>query len=140
MNKDKDFQNIMEKAKREAIANCFQFMKPKIIDCVKDERLTIAFPVLEQYLNPSKSMQGGFITAAFDNAFGALCYYSVEGAKITTIDISTSYQRPIFSDDELIIKVYIKLKGKTIVHMTGEAYNKENKLIATANTNIMIIN
>lgn len=140
MNNDKDFEDIMGKVKREGRANCFEFMKPKIIDCVKDERLILSFPVLEQYLNPAKSMQGGFITAAFDNAFGVLCYCSVECAKIATIDISTSYQRPIFSDDELIVKVYIKLKGKTIVHMTGEAYNKENKLIATANTNIMIIN
>ena len=83
--------------------------------------------------------QGGFITAAFDNTFGIFFIMESGGEALTTIDISTSYQRPIFLGDELIITVYIKQMGNTIVHMYGEAHNKENKLIATGNTNIMRI-
>ena len=41
--------------------------------------------------------------------------------------------------DKLIITVNIKSIGNTIVHMTGEAHNKEGKLIATSNTNIILI-
>ena len=77
-------------------ANCFDVMKPKIMEYVAKESLTIAFPILEEYLNPDGRMQGGFITAAFDNTFGALCFYEVKDLALpATIDISTSYQRPI---------------------------------------------
>lgn len=121
------------------LPSCVYIMKPKYIKYKKQESLTLSFPVLEKYLNPLKCMQGGFITAAFDNAFGIFCTVETGGEAITTIDISTSYQRPIFLGDELIITVYIRQMGNTIVHMYGEAYNKENKLIATANTNVMRI-
>lgn len=121
-------------------ANCFEVMKPKIIEYVSKESLTIAFPILEEYLNPDGRMQGGFITAAFDNTFGALCFYEVKDLALpATIDINTSYQRPIFMEDELIITVNIKSMGNTIVHMTGEASNKDGKLVATSTTNIMLL-
>jgi uncharacterized protein (TIGR00369 family) len=34
--------------------------------------LTVRFPVLEDHLNPFRSMQGGFIAAALDNTVGPL--------------------------------------------------------------------
>ncbi|MCY6485905.1 PaaI family thioesterase [Clostridium aestuarii] len=132
-----NINKCMEFGKEECIINCLEIMEPRYIDFFRNERLTVAFPILEQFLNPLKCMQGGFITAAFDNAFGAFCCLHEDLIPATTIDISTSYQRPIFLGDELIITVYMKLKGKTIIHMTGEAYNKENKLIATSSTNLM---
>jgi acyl-coenzyme A thioesterase PaaI-like protein len=50
--------------------NCFRFMQGRVVEYLPQERLTVAFPVLDEYLNPAGSMQGGFITAAFDNVFG----------------------------------------------------------------------
>ncbi|EDS76276.1 PaaI family thioesterase [Clostridium massiliodielmoense] len=131
--------NILDNEGNLKVASCVSIMEPKIVEYKKGESLTLSFPVLEKYLNPLKCMQGGFITAAFDNAFGIFFIMESEGEALTTIDISTSYQRPIFLGDELIITVYIKQMGNTIVHMYGEANNKENKLIATGNTNIMRI-
>ncbi|EES92066.1 PaaI family thioesterase [Clostridium botulinum] len=121
-------------------ANCINIMKPKVLEYKKGESLTLVFPVLEKYLNPLKSMQGGFITAAFDNAFGIFFITENHGELITTIDITTSYQRPIFLGDDLKIIVNIKQTGDNIVHMYGEGYNKEGKLVATCSTNIMRIN
>jgi len=51
----------------------------------------------------------------------------------------TNYHRPIFAGDELIVTASIIVKGKTKIHMTAEAYNRENKLIATASTNYMYL-
>lgn len=139
MSNENSFEGL-EKVLKEKHANCFGVMKPKIMEYVHKKSLTIAFPVLEEYLNPDGRMQGGFITAAFDNAFGALCFYEVKDLALpATIDISTSYQRPIFMGDELIITVNIKSMGNTIVHMTGDAKNKEGKLVATSTTNIMLL-
>lgn len=138
-NKTLSLLKKIEEATKGDLANCFNLMQPKVIEYIEEESLKIAFPVLEKYLNPRKSMQGGFITAAFDNAFGALFTCAIENKVGVTIDISTSYQRPIYLGDELIITAYLKLKGNTIIHMIAEAHNKEGKLIATANTNMMIV-
>ena len=119
--------------------NCFTFMQGRMIEFSKNESLSIAFPVHESYLNPAGSMQGGFITAAFDNVFGPLCQ-GITGTKATTtVDLYTNYHRPIFVGDELIITATVMVKGKTKIHMTAEAYNKENKLIATASTNYIFL-
>lgn len=120
--------------------NCMEIMEPKLVEYVVGESLILEFPVLEKFSNPGGGMQGGFISAAFDNVFGSFCFYETKGKPIATIDISTSYQRPIFIGDELIIKVEIKAMGKTIIHMTGEGRNKEGKLIATATTNFILLN
>jgi uncharacterized protein (TIGR00369 family) len=119
--------------------NCFVFMQGRMLEFNMDERLTIAFPVLESYLNPAGSMQGGFITAAFDNVFGPLCQAVTNRKATTTVDLYTNYHRPIFAGDELIITASIIVKGRTKIHMTAEAYNQEKKLIATASTNYMYL-
>ncbi|HOQ09826.1 MAG TPA: PaaI family thioesterase [Syntrophomonadaceae bacterium] len=111
---------------------CFSYMQGRILDFIEGESLTISFPVMKNYLNPNGSMQGGFITAAFDNVFGPLCYTATKTTATTTINIITSYHRPIYEGDELIITATVKNKGRTKIHMTAEAYNQENKLVATA--------
>lgn len=122
------------------VPHCFSFMQARVIDFVDGQSLTIGFPVLENYLNPARTMQGGFITAAFDNVFGPLCYSATRTTSTTTVDISTSYHRPIIAGDELIITATVKSQGRTKIHMMAEAYNRENKLIATATTNYIHIN
>ncbi len=122
------------------VPRCFSFMQARVLDYIEGQSLTICFPVLEDYLNPALTMQGGFITAAFDNVFGPLCYSATRTTATTTIDINTSYHRPIMAGDELIITATVKSKGKTKIHMMAEAYNQEKKLIATATSNYIHIN
>ncbi len=117
------------------VPHCFSFMQARVIEFIDGQSLTIGFPVLENYLNPARTMQGGFITAAFDNVFGPLCYSATRTTATTTVDISTSYHRPIVAGDELIITATVKSQGRTKIHMMAEAYNREKKLIATATTN-----
>lgn len=117
---------------------CFFSMDGRVMEYVPEQSLTIAFPVLESYLNPAGSMQGGFITAAFDNVFGPLSH-AVMKSLTTTIDIHTSYHRPIFAGDQLIIKASVKSGGKTVVHMHAEAFNGENRLIASATTDYVYL-
>lgn len=119
-------------------AICFNSMKPVLIEYIPEEKLKIKFPVMEIYLNPLKAMQGGFISAAFDNAFGLLCTLS-GGTKFVSLDLNTNYNRPIYENDELNIYVYLKYNGKTIVNMYAEAFNNAGDLIATSNTKIMLI-
>ncbi|MGI6420875.1 MAG: PaaI family thioesterase [Syntrophomonadaceae bacterium] len=115
-----------------SVPHCFSFMQGRILDYIEGESLTIGFPVFRHYLNPSGSMQGGFISAAVDNVFGPLCYSATKTPQTTMIDMMTSYHRPIFEGDELIVTATVKTKGRTRIHMIAEAYNRENKLVATA--------
>lgn len=122
------------------VPHCFTFMQARVIEYDAGQRLTVSFPVLENYMNPAGSMQGGFITAAFDNVFGPLCYSATRTTYTTTLGIITSYHRPIWEGDELIITATVKSQGKTKIHMMAEAYNRENKLIATATTDYLHVN
>lgn len=118
---------------------CYLHMKAELIRYDPEEGLTVAFPVVESYLNPAGTMQGGFITAAFDNVFGPLCYLATGTRASAMLDINNSYHRPALAGDRLTISARVKTKGRTVVHMEGEAYNQENKLVASAHCNYMII-
>lgn len=119
--------------------NCRDVMQPQFVEYVEGESFTYDYPVLEMYLTPRRSMQGGFIAAAFDNAFGSLVYLTTGQLEMATVDLHVNYQRPIFESDILTVKVFLKSRGKTIVHAWGEAYDRKSSLIATAATNIFIM-
>jgi uncharacterized domain 1 len=118
---------------------CASFMQPKFIDYIENESITYEFPVLDTYLNPWKCMQGGLISAAFDNAFGALALLLAGKSSVTTIDLNLSYHRPIYAGDSLMVKVYLKSKGKNIITMWGEAFDSSDRLIATATSKLIIL-
>ena len=120
--------------------NCSVFVPGRITGFVPGTSLTMAFQVAESYTNPGGSMQGGIISAAFDNVFGPLCHVTTQTGATTTMNINTAFHRPIFPGDELTITASVKSKGRTAIYMVAEAYNRENKLIATANTTYVMLN
>ena len=73
---------------------CSSFIKGEFIEYIPGKSLTLAFPVLEDYLNPAQTMQGGIITAAFDNksVSGPCSLESKTGS--TALLISTPHNRP----------------------------------------------
>lgn len=118
---------------------CWELMQPKLLEYIDGESISIAFPVLDIYSNPRKSMQGGFISAAFDNSFGCLSFLSTGQMEMASVDISVNYHRPIFEKDTLTVTAYLKSRGRNIIHLTGEAYDTENRLIASATTNLILL-
>lgn len=139
-------EEFLTKAKNQGIEhildmempNCVRTMEPTLLEYAPEEKLEIKFPVMEMYLNLFNGMQGGFISAAFDNAFGLL-NHMVTKSKAVSLDLNTSYHRPIYKGDEFTIKVYLKYRGNTIVSMYAEGFNNENELIATSYSKMMII-
>ncbi len=123
------------------VANpCAELMQPKFIEYIENESVTYTFPVLDIYLNPWKCMQGGFISAAFDNAFGALAILTTGKFEISSLDLNVNYHRPIFANDTLTVKVYVKSKGKNIISLWGESFDSCDRLIATATSKIIMMN
>ncbi len=118
---------------------CASFIKGEFVDYKPGKSLTMAFPVLEEYLNPAQSMQGGIIAAAFDNVFGPFSVLEGKTSATTTIDINTTFYRPIMAGDVLTVIVNLIANGRTFIHMAGEARDSHHKLIATCNTKYMIL-
>ncbi|MCE9598960.1 MAG: PaaI family thioesterase [Spirochaetia bacterium] len=113
-------------------------MEGKFEGYVTRKEITVSFPVLPRYCNPLGNMQGGFITAAFDNTFGPLSFVAARNPT-TTIDLDTQYIRPIQPGDRLTVTAKVMLRGFSIIYMTAEAVNKAGKVIATATTNMLIL-
>ncbi len=120
--------------------DCFRTMEGCVEDYCPGTSLSVSFPVKESYLNPAKTMQGGFITAAFDNVFGPFCLLESGTPATTTIDINTTYHRPIMPGDTLRVTAFLKSKGKTKIHMIADAYNSEGKLVASATSTYIYLN
>lgn len=116
----------------------FGDMEGEFVSYILRKELVCSFPVLERQTNPLGNMQGGYITAAFDNTMGPLSYLAAR-KPCTTIDLNTHYMRPIKPGDRLFVQARIVLQSPNIMFMTSEAYNSKDKLIATATTNIFIL-
>lgn len=117
---------------------CFTNMKGRFIAAEPGKELTVAFPVFKEYCNPAGSMQGGYISAAFDNVFGPLCHLASKTPVSAMVHMNTSYHRPVFPDDELTITGKVKSKGNRKVHMEADAHNREGKLVATAHCDYLV--
>lgn len=128
-----------DKVENLPIPKCTLFMQAKYIEYIPGGSLTFSFPVLEDYLNPGQTMQGGFITAAFDNVFGPLSLLEMKSVHIATTNLTTSYHRPIFAGDELKITATVKAKGRKKIHMLADGYNGEGKLVASASSDYLLL-
>jgi acyl-coenzyme A thioesterase PaaI-like protein len=86
----------------------FEAMKGEILELDLDAAsLTAQFPVLESYLNPYGTMQGGMVAAAVDNTIGPL---SVLVAPFNiTRQLEMKFSKPVTLDME-----YITVKARLI--------------------------
>lgn len=116
---------------------CFVEMQAKFLHYESRTMLKVSFPVTNNIVNPIGTMQGGYISAAFDNVFGPLSYLTAHST-CATIDLQTHFLRGIKSGDTLIITAKVISRGSQLIHMSGEAMNVNGKLIATATSNVMI--
>lgn len=85
------------------IARCYTSLPTRLLDLTPDH-VTAVIPVIESYCNPAGSMQGGFISAAFDNAFGPLCVAATSATKLTTLYINS--ETKIIYNKALILFLY----------------------------------
>ncbi|TGN20229.1 PaaI family thioesterase [Leptospira idonii] len=113
-------------------------MKASIEGYVKNKSITVSFPVMENQTNPMGMMQGGYIAAAFDNAFGPLSYL-VAKKPTTTIDMNIQYIRGVATEQKVVVEAKVEAKGFSTIHMTAEMRTEKGKLLATATTNLLIL-
>ena len=117
---------------------CFEEMDGKFERYVHRKSLTASYLAKPHYTNPMGSMQGGFITAAFDNTFGPLSLVTTRTATVS-IDLNTQYMRPVKIGQRLTVTAEVILRGFSSIYLTAQAFSEAGKLVATASTNMHII-
>lgn len=120
--------------------NCVELFQPEFKQFIPGESVAYNFSVLNQYLNPRKTMNGGYIASAFDLTFGGLFFLECNNiANFVTIDMAINYHKPVYENDRLTITAKFKNSGKRLTHMIGEAVNQKGELIASASTNLIVV-
>ena len=109
------------------------------IDMDFGKSLTAKIPFQEKFTNPMHMYQGGFLCAAFDDAYGPLTYMAA-GQPVVTIEMSTSFIRPFTVKDEfIVIKAEVVSKTKTLIVLKAEAHSKAGKLIASSTNHSFVV-
>ena len=118
--------------------NCSGYLKTEFVEYESRTMLKVRVPVFEESLNPMGTMQGGIISAAFDNTFGPLSYLAVRNP-CTTLDIHTNFIRPAKEGDVLTITARVISRSPVSIHLSGEAVNEKGKLIATCTSQMVVM-
>jgi acyl-coenzyme A thioesterase PaaI-like protein len=96
---------------------------------VKSKRIKTRFPVLAEYQNPYRTMQGGMVAAAVDNTLGPLSM--LVAPPNVTRRLEMKYSHPITIDLEYITVEGILLKrdGRRLT-FRADVRDQEGKLLA----------
>lgn len=110
----------------------------EFIDYVSRKEIVVSFCADSVYSNPQGTLQGGLITACFDDAFGPL---GMVGSRhpILTIDINVQFVRAIKLEEKFFIKAKVVSLAHTTMYMEAEAFSVRGKLLAKASSNILIV-
>lgn len=99
--------------------------------------ISLVFPVHEVQLNPIGTLQGGILSSFFDDAFGVLCFASLRKPCVS-IDMTVNFVRPIKPGAFVTIHAEFKAKGRKLLQLSAEAFTSNEKLAATATSNLMV--
>ena len=109
----------------------------KILSFESGKSISIAFPVREFQTNPVGTLQGGILSSFFDDAFGMLCFASLHKPCVT-IDITVNFIRPVKPGLFVVIRAAFKAKGRKLLQVSAEAVGGNEKLVATATSNLIV--
>ncbi len=114
-------------------------MNPCFVSCDFAKReACLAFEVYDWELNPGGTLHGGIIVTGFDMSFGLTCHYYAKQHMVTTVNLTTTFLKPILQGDTVNYHVKITSLGRTLVSMTAEArLSRGDILAATATATFM---
>lgn len=125
---EKEIEDTIEKFK--AASRVSKLMKPSFLGCQRiQQEVTIEFPVQDFQLNEHDTMHAGFISAAFDEAFGIMAAYLCQGSDNVSINITLNCIKPIPMGDNIQITVKATSFGRRILTLTGECHLGSNGLL-----------
>lgn len=94
--------------------------------------------VSEKFANAVGLLQGGFLSAMFDNLIGPLSYLTARGPT-TSLELTTHFMRAVFPGSRLTLDAVVRRPGRTAIYIAAEAHNEDNKLVATAMSTVQVL-
>ena len=92
----------------------------------------VAFEAKEDFLNPGRTVQGGFLTAMLDEAMSvAAVVHLGPGFWVPTLQMSISFLSAA-GPGRLIAEGRVARAGRSALHTRGELFDPDGRLIATA--------
>ncbi len=116
-------------------------LKPSFVSCdFEKKEACFAFEAMEWELNPGGSLHGGIIITCFDMSMGLTCHYYAKQHMITTVNLTTTFLKPVLLGDVVQYKVRITNLGRTLISMVAEGWvhrNGKDVLVGTATSTFM---
>ncbi len=109
--------------------NSSQELKGKMVEYNKGKSLIAVFPVQEKHTNPMGFLQGGILSALFDDTVGPLSYLIAKRPVVTT-GFNVQFIRGIKPGAHVIIKAEVVSKTTSTILFQAEAFNDSGKLVA----------
>ena len=130
---------MAEGAALELPPRSFTEANAEIVDYIEDESIVVRVPLDDKYNNPAGLILGGYLPMFFDLTFGPLAYL-VAGKPSTSLDINTTFIRPLRSSDEaVIIRSSVVSHSRSYLVLEARAFVADDKLVATATSRLRIL-
>ncbi len=113
-------------------------MGTEFVDYTEDGVFTLKYPLKDTQRNGYHLLQGGYISAFFDNNYGLFVYVATGGSPFSTVNMTVNFHKAVLADTtELFISTRVISAGKRIACLEGEAHDAAGRLIATSQTNMI---
>ena len=117
-------------------------LDPELLEYTSDENgvetLVARFRPKEWMLNGLRYVQGGYLASMIDVICGPMSDICSNEMSAGTLDMTTTYFRPItMEDEEIIVRVRMTSNSKRVMHFEAELLNSKGKRAVTAVSNIM---
>ncbi len=110
----------------------------RVLAFAKNRRIVLAFLVRAEQTNPLGTLQGGILASFIDDAFGSLCFASLRKPCVS-IDLNINFIRPLKPGEVVTINAEFKSKNRKLLQVYAEARNTKEKLVATATSNLLVV-
>ena len=113
-----------------------KYLNGKFIDAKRGE-VELEFELKEEWANPTGLLHGGMQGALIDDSVGIASATLGYKGFLITIDSQLNYLGKVKVGEIVRTKAQLVREGRNIVHFFCEIKDKEGKLIATGNSNLL---
>ena len=101
---------------------------------IDEKKFEFSIKVLENCLNTGGIAHGGFIATIADTGMGNAAHIAAGNRRCVTINLDIKYISASKLNDNLIGKVKILRKTRTLVFISSEIFNSDNLIAAASGT------
>ena len=128
-------KNPMDETKKGFMQNIGNLSFKKI----DEKTFEFSIKILENYLNTGGIAHGGFIATIADTGMGNAAHISAGNKRCVTINLDIKFISAGKLNEELVGKVKVLKRTKTLVFISSEIFNSD-KIVATASGTWKILN